>query len=58
MMVVGKSLLYLHKQEMAMEEKILSTKIRVYSYNELTDTRKKLVELAREATRRAYAPFS
>ena len=41
-----------------MEEKILSTKIRVYSYNELTDTRKKLVELAREATRRAYAPFS
>lgn len=41
-----------------MEEKILSTKIRVYSYNELTDVRKKLVDLAKEATRRSYAPYS
>lgn len=34
------------------------TKIRVYSYNELTEADKKLIDLAKEATRRSYAPYS
>ncbi len=41
-----------------MEEKILNTKIRVYSYNELGEDDKKLVEMARRATSRAYVPYS
>lgn len=41
-----------------MENKIISTKIEVYSYNELNETDKNLVELAKNATRSAYAPYS
>ena len=36
----------------------LVTKIRVYSYNELTDADKNLVDLAKSATQRAYSPYS
>ncbi|MBR1543489.1 MAG: cytidine deaminase [Muribaculaceae bacterium] len=41
-----------------MEEKNLSTKITVYSYNELKPEDKNLVELAREATKSSYSPYS
>ena len=41
-----------------MKEINLVTKIRVYSYNELSETDKKLVDLAKNATQRAYAPYS
>ena len=41
-----------------MKEKNLVTKIRVYSYNELSETDKNLVDLAKNATQRAYAPYS
>ncbi len=41
-----------------MDEMILNTKIRVCSYNELSDDDKKMVSLAKEATSRAYAPYS
>lgn len=41
-----------------MENKIISTKIEVYSYNELTDIDKKLVESAKNATKTSYAPYS
>lgn len=41
-----------------MENKIITTKIEVYSHNELTDIDKKLVKLAKQATRTSYAPYS
>lgn len=41
-----------------MENKIITTKIEVYSHNELTDIDKKLVELAQNATSTSYAPYS
>jgi len=41
-----------------MTEKKITTKIRVYSYNELTEEQKKLVDLAREATKNSYSPYS
>lgn len=41
-----------------MENKIISTKIEVYSYNELTETDKNLVECAKKATETSYAPYS
>ncbi|MDD2960547.1 MAG: cytidine deaminase [Muribaculaceae bacterium] len=41
-----------------MKEKILTTKIEVCSYNELTQCDKNLVDLAKSATQRAYAPYS
>lgn len=41
-----------------MKEINLVTKIRVYSYNELSETDKNLVDLAKNATQRAYAPYS
>ena len=41
-----------------MKEINLVTKIRVYSYNELTDADKNLVDLAKSATQRAYSPYS
>ncbi|MBE6310480.1 MAG: cytidine deaminase [Bacteroidales bacterium] len=41
-----------------MENKIISTKIEVYSYNELNDTDKNLVERAKKATETSYAPYS
>lgn len=34
------------------------TKIRVYSYTELCDEDKKLIDLAKESTGHAYAPYS
>jgi len=36
-----------------MNEKKITTKVRVYSYNELTEEQKKLVDMAREATSHA-----
>ncbi|MBO4813886.1 MAG: cytidine deaminase [Muribaculaceae bacterium] len=41
-----------------MKEKNVVTKIQVYSYTELTDDDKKLVDLAKEATNASYAPYS
>ena len=41
-----------------MEEKIISTKICVYSYNELSEADKILVENAKKASENAYAPYS
>ena len=41
-----------------MNEKKITTKVRVYSYNELTEEQKKLVDLAREATMNSYSPYS
>ena len=41
-----------------MENKIITTKIGVYSYNELPEADKILVDKAKEATQRAYAPYS
>ena len=41
-----------------MTEKNFVTKIHIYSYSELNDEDKKLVDLAREATKASYAPYS
>jgi len=41
-----------------MTEKKITTKVRVYSYNELTEEQKKLVDMAREATSHSYSPYS
>ena len=41
-----------------MTEKNFVTKIQIYSYSELNDEDKKLVDLAREATKASYAPYS
>ena len=41
-----------------MKEINLTTKIAVYSYSELTAEDKKLTSMAKEATKRAYSPYS
>lgn len=41
-----------------MKELNIATKIVVCSYEELNDSEKKLVELAKEATRKSYSPYS
>ena len=41
-----------------MTEKNFVTKIQIYSYNELNDEDKNLVDLAKEATKSSYAPYS
>ena len=41
-----------------MENKNITTKIMVCSYEELNDEEKKLVDAAKEATNRSYAPYS
>lgn len=41
-----------------MENKNITTKIIVCSYEELNDEEKKLVDAAKEATNRSYAPYS
>jgi len=41
-----------------MDEKKITTKVQVYSYNELTEEQKKLVDMAREATTHSYSPYS
>lgn len=41
-----------------MENRIITTKIEVYSYNELSEIDKKLVEKAKNATDTSYAPYS
>ena len=41
-----------------MTEKNFVTKIQIYSYTELNDDDKKLVDMAREATHSSYAPYS
>ena len=41
-----------------MTEKNFVTKIQIYSYNELNDEDKNLVNLAKEATKASYAPYS
>ncbi len=41
-----------------MENKNITTKIIVCSYEELTDEEKKLVDAAKEASNRSYAPYS
>ena len=41
-----------------MKEKNLVTKIRVYSYSELSEADKNLIDLAKSATQRSYAPYS
>lgn len=41
-----------------MNELNITTKIQVYSYNELTQEQKNVVDLAKEATKSSYAPYS
>ena len=41
-----------------MEKKIVTTKIEVYSYDELNETDRNLVEQAKKATETSYAPYS
>lgn len=41
-----------------MTEKKITTKIQVFAYTELSDVDKKLVDMAREATKASYAPYS
>lgn len=41
-----------------MKKKVISTDIDVVSYDELSDTDRRLVDLARQATDRSYAPYS
>ncbi|MBQ0116217.1 MAG: cytidine deaminase [Bacteroidales bacterium] len=41
-----------------MTELKITAKIQVYSYIELNETQKKLVDMAREATKNSYAPYS
>lgn len=41
-----------------MQEKVLTTKIEVCSYNELSSIDKKLVDIAKECTKNSYAPYS
>ena len=41
-----------------MNEKNFVTKIQIYSYNELNDEDKNLVDLAKEAIKGSYAPYS
>lgn len=41
-----------------MKEKVLETKIEVLDYNELSDIDKKLIDLAKDATKSAYTPYS
>lgn len=41
-----------------MTEKIINTKIQVLAYTELSDDDKKIVDLAKDATHRSYAPYS
>ena len=41
-----------------MTEKNISTKIQVLTYNELTSEDKKVVDLAKEATKSSYSPYS
>ncbi len=41
-----------------MTERIVSTKIQVYTLEELSEIEKNLIKLAKEATERAYAPYS
>lgn len=41
-----------------MKDLILTTKIAVYSYSELTAEYKKIVDAAKEATKRSYSPYS
>ena len=42
----------------AMKEKIISTKIEVLSYDELSAQDKELIDKAKEATATAYTPYS
>lgn len=42
----------------AMKNLEITTKVEALSYDELSDTERRLVDLAREATTRAYAPYS
>ncbi|MDH6355791.1 cytidine deaminase [Dysgonomonas sp. PH5-45] len=41
-----------------MKNIVLNTKIQVYNIDEASQTQKKLIEAAKEATQRAYAPYS
>lgn len=41
-----------------MTERIVSAKIQVYKLDELSEIEKNLIKLAKEATERAYAPYS
>lgn len=41
-----------------MKEHILTTKIRVYAFDECSPVQKKLIEAAKSATQTAYAPYS
>ena len=41
-----------------MTEKNITTKVQVFAYTELNEEDKKLVDLAKEATKASYAPYS
>ncbi len=41
-----------------MEEREIISKVRIYGYEELSDADRRLIDMAKEATRTSYAPFS
>lgn len=41
-----------------MKELLLTTEVKIYDYNELTEDDRNLIEAAKQATRSAYAPYS
>ena len=57
-MIFRQIFIYLQKMSKAMKEKIISTKIEVLSYDELSAQDKELIDKANEATATAYTPYS
>ncbi len=53
-----RTFLYICRKVTSMTEKNILIPIHVYSYDELSDTDRRLVDMAREATTRSYAPYS
>jgi cytidine deaminase len=50
--------IFVKKRQLDMNERIVSAKIQVYTFGELSEVEKKLIKSAQEATERAYAPYS
>lgn len=57
-MFFRQNFIYLQKMSKAMKEKIISTKIEVLSYDELSAQDKELIDKAKEATATSYSPYS
>lgn len=58
LMFFRQNFIYLQKMSKAMKEKIISTKIEVLSYDELSAQDKELIDKAKEATSTSYSPYS